>query len=188
MFNRKHLISELTVQFLRALTIVLICGGVIWFASQKITDVGSKLEEKRTGAVILENKSKSIQKLKQDFDAIGNNDQLIENGLINIEDISEFINVLENLAVENNAKQTLKFSLPTKLDTRGEKSTPNTSNIYNISYTISLTANVYDLITYMEAFEKLPYFTEISGVTISSPLNWENDSSISIQAKLYAKQ
>jgi hypothetical protein len=200
MFNRKHLISELTVQFLKALMIILMCGGVIYFVSQKVTIIGKTLEEKRTGAVLSENKSRSIQKLKQDFETIGDGDELISNALIKTDDISsEFMNALDNLAAENNAKQTIKFSSPTKLNVKTDKAasknkdassapvTPNNSNIYSISYTIGLTANVYDLIAYMEAFEKLPYFTEMTGVIINSTNNWDNDSTISIQAKLYAK-
>lgn len=203
MFNRKHLISELTAQSLRALTIILICGAVIFFVSGQIINIGKTLEEKRTGAAVLENKGKSIEKLKRDFEIIGNGDELIDNSLIKIDNIAEFINVLENLAAENNLKQTVKFSLPEKVNSKSEKTNAknakpnvkteadvsNASNIYSISYNISLTANIYDLIAYVEAFEKLPYFTEMSAITINATSNnWESDSSVSITAKLYAKQ
>jgi len=211
MFNRKHLISELTTQFLKALMIILACGAVIFFVSGQIISIGKTLEEKRTGAAVLENKGKSIEKLKHDLEIIGNGDELIDNALIKIDNIAEFINVLENLAAENNVKQTLKFpSPPVKFDARSEKaSTKNTKNakdaqpeaeietpeakseidIYSISYNMNLTANIYDLIAYVEAFEKLPYFTEMSSISINAiSNNWENDSSISITAKLYAKQ
>ncbi len=211
MFNRKHLISELTTQSLRALTVILICGSVIFFVSEQIINIGKTLEEKRTGAAVLENRGKSIEKLKHDLEIVGNGDELINNALIKMDNIAEFINVMENLAAGNNVKQTLKFpSPPVKFDARSEKentkSAKNTKNaqpevkieppeikngidIYVISYNMNLTANIYDLIAYMEAFEKLPYFTEISSMTINAiSNNWESDSSVSITAKLYAKQ
>lgn len=59
----------------------------------------------------------------------------------------------------------------------------------SIDYNIVLNGNVSILASYLKDFEKLPYFSSVSSITLNATpaKGWSDDSSIFIQAKLYVK-
>ncbi len=195
MFTKKQLKIELTKQLAKALVFIIVVFVAIYAFSGKIAKIGQTAKQNRTAIVILGNKKESATQLKNDLIMIGNGDEKIEEAFIKVENIVSFVNQLEKIAQTNHLEQTLRFGNPVPLPNdqtlnEGENNTPKTFKLSKIEYDISLGGGSLAFNRYLEEFEKLPYFTNISSITVlSSPTpSLEGQSSISIKAQLYVTQ
>lgn len=159
---------------------------IIFFFSNRISKVSNSLAEKKKISFILEKRNSNLEKIKEGFSALeesafdGKN--IIEEALPPINNILGFTSALKDLASQNSLQQSLKFSSPIPLQEVGK------INIYSIDYAITLNGGISSLINYLKSFEKMPYFSGISEITLNAPpTGWESNSSILMKAKLYAQ-
>lgn len=195
MFTRKQLKIELVKHLIKVLAFVVISSAAIYIFSGQIAKIGQAAKQNRTAVSILEKKNELAAELKNDLLMIGDGDKKVREAFIKADDIVGFVNNLEEIAKNNSFEQTLKFGnpIPDLNDqnlTKGENEIPKAFKLLKVEYDIALKGNVQAFSHYLEEFEKLPYFTNISSIVItSSPVSGtEEQSSISVKAQLYITQ
>ncbi|HBB44369.1 MAG TPA: hypothetical protein DCZ83_03230 [Candidatus Yonathbacteria bacterium] len=178
MFTTKNLFTHFGKHILIALAVVTISFSVILFVSGKITKMATETATNRHLAATLSERTSLLSNLKHETDIIGPNDKILKQAFIPSNNILEFVAILKSLALKNGITQSLNFSSPTPT------SLGTTFPLATISYqnTIS-SANVSIFINYLKDFEKLPYFTKINSLNISSgSADWRSTSNISYSA------
>lgn len=183
MINKKQLYIEILKNSLKVISVIAVTLLVMLFFSRQITKIANSLEEKMVLNSVMERKNEIALRLDEEFKTIAEKDKKIEGALLPIDNILEFVGALESLAAERSLDQSMKFNSPVPASGISEKS------VYSIDYSLILNGNISTLIAYLKGFEKLPYFTGISSVAFNSPSpsDWNDDMSISVQAKLYVK-
>ena len=194
MFTKRQLTIDLTETLGRVLLAVITASAVIYLLSGRIAAIGQTAKENRTAVTILEGRSQVGNDLKNNFASIGDGDKKVEGAFVEAENITEFINKLENIARDVGLEQNLKFyaltPLQTSLEKTGENKPAEELKLMSVDYNINLKGDAASFARYIGEFEKLPYFSKITSVTInSSPaVGWEKEAAISISARLYLRQ
>jgi len=184
MINEKRLIFNIIENVLAGVGAVILAAILVSVFSRQISKISNSVFEKQAVALALQQRSENLLELKKDLEITGNIDKKIESAFPTTDNILEFVSALESLASQYSIVQNLKFGniTPTSfiLD-----DTP----ISMIDYTLTLDGNIQILTKYLEAFEKLPFFTEIKSITLSSydVSGWTGNLQIIIQAKVYVR-
>lgn len=148
-----------------------------------ITKVSDDVIGSRRLATNLERRTELFSTIARDAQMIGKNDARIESAFVPSDSIFEFISILESIALKNTVTQSFRFENPIP--------SPYTLPfpLSTIGYSNNLSLNVFTLINYLKDFERLPYFSKINNLTISSQdaLGWRGASGASFNAVLYAK-
>ena len=150
----------------------VVAAIIVVFSGQQIVKISNSLAEQRATAFILEKRSETITQLKEDFKLVGDADKKIENAFPPADNVLEFVAALETLANQNGVSQGLSFSAPVE---------------GSVDYTIAIGGHIFILINYLKNFEKIPYFSAISSVSLNAPGGWEGNSTISLKAKVYTR-
>lgn len=180
MFTTKNLLILIIRNALISLIFVAISVGIIFFVNNKIERITNTIVLNHKLEAKLKQWTEFSAKLESDTQIIGKNDALISKAFIPLNNISEFTNVLDNLATNNKILQTYHFDTPTAPAESGEFSTST------VSYANTLTTDVSTFSKYLKDFEKLPYFTKIEGFNITSQdaNGWTGTSTITLKALL----
>jgi hypothetical protein len=175
MFTKKQLLMMILKNLLKASLAAAFAIAVIVFTGGQIGKISNSLVEQRTATFILEKRNETISRLAEDFKKIGGTDEKIKNAFPPVDNILDFVAALENLSVQNSIQETHSFGTPS--ETRD-----------SIDYGINMSANIFSLINYLKSFEKLPYFTGVSGISLSAQGNgWEGNSLVSLKARVYTR-
>lgn len=183
MFTLKKLLILIGRNILISLVAVFIAVFAIIFIKNEINRITASIVLNHKLEADLKNIIELSSKVKQDAQIIGKNDILIENAFVPSNNISEFINALDSIALDNSIIQAYRFETPMPSTISGA------FPLSTISYSNSLTANVQDFSKYLKSFEKLPYFTKIESLDISSQdkTGWMGSSTISMKITLLTK-
>jgi len=183
MFTNKNLLNLAIRQAIVAIGAILIAVAVWWFLSAQINTTSDAILKNRETADNFDQRTELLFSLKQDSVLVGQNDVLIDNALLDSDDILEFTDALENISTRYKIAQTFAFDTPVP----PSFSTP--IKLSAIDYNAKITANVSTFKNYLVDFEKLPYFSKINGITITTQdkAGWENNSSVSFDATLFTK-
>ncbi|OHA79570.1 MAG: hypothetical protein A2747_03985 [Candidatus Yonathbacteria bacterium RIFCSPHIGHO2_01_FULL_44_41] len=182
MFTTKNLFTLVTKYILIAFAVVLFTSGVVFFLSGQITKVSNRTAKDRQLVTMLSERTAVLSNLKHDTDIIGANESTIKQAFIPSNNILEFVAAFENLASKNGLTQAFHFSSPTTMDT-GSPITLTT-----IGYQNNISSNVSVFINYLKDFERLPYFTKIDSINISSGKEgWYGTAAISFSATIIAR-
>lgn len=175
MFNKRQTIIIILKNLAKSVVAILIALFVVYFSYNKIAKISASLREQWTAAYLLESRSEIISRLQDGFKTIGLADKKINDAFPSVNNILGFVDALESLAIRTSVKQTPNFSAP------------SVDSGY-IDYNLNLGTSVYSLINYLKEFEKLPYFTMISGFNLSALNGWENESAVVAKGRLYVKE
>jgi len=180
MIKEKKLFLIIGWNLLRATLSVLIAIFIVFFSIKKISKISESIMENKRTSFILEKRNEVISDLRKNFQLIGDKDKKIEEAIIPTDNILDFVAILESLASQNSLQQSLKFGTPVLV----------VNNVSSIDYYLTLNGNIITLMNYLKGFEKLPYITGISLINFQALTDkgWENNSSVSIQGKLYVRQ
>jgi hypothetical protein len=131
----------------------------------------------------LKNRTASLSVIENDADIIGPSEVLINNAFVLSDNILDFISAFDNLALINEISQTYHFETPIESNISGP------FPISTISYTDNLSTNILSFANYLRSFEKLPYFTKIESLNITSgdKSGWMGSANISMKATLYTR-
>lgn len=184
MFNERELLSRIIKNIAFAVIVVIGATVIVGILGGRVSKVSSSLFEKQTVALILEERSANLLRLKKDLQRVGSADARIENALPTPDTILEFVAVLESLASQRSLSQTFRFGSIT-----ASPISQATTPLSIIDYNLAFGGNIHILESYLTDLEKLPFFTGVQAFNISSSeLNgWAGNSQISLQAKLYIK-
>lgn len=183
MFTTRNLLMLIGRHTLITLSAVGIAAIVCFIIARGITNVSDDITKNRRLATNLERRTDLFSTIARDAETIGDNDARIESAFVPADSIFEFISILESIALKNTVTQSFRFDNPSP--------SPYASPfpISTIAYSNTLSLNVFTLINYLKDFERLPYFTKIESVSITSqdPAGWRGSGSASFRATLYAK-
>lgn len=183
MFTLKNILILIGRNTVISLAVVCVAFILINFISKKIERISDSVALNHRLLAELEKRTGLFEVLNRDAQIVGANDILIDNAFVSSDDISPFIDTFDNLGQNQSIKQTYHFETPVL--TAISAPFP----ISTILYSNNITTNVSNFSGYLKAFEKLPYFTKIEGLNISSQneLGWLGESTISFRATLYTK-
>lgn len=184
MFQQKQLTLTIIKKLSRALVALVIAVLIVVFLSGQIDKIGSGIQKKRTLSYILEKRTETIDNLRLSFTKVGDVDKRIKDALPTADNILDFVAALESLAASTSLQQSTRFGspVPTAISSGG-------ITLSAIDYSTTLNGNVATLTNYLKGFEKLPYFSSITAISINagSSKGWDGDSTVSIQAKVYTR-
>lgn len=183
MFTKKNLLLLVGRNALIALSIAFVSFVAILFLSKEIERVSNNVVKNRNLANTLEKRTTLFSLLKRDAAIVGNGDVIISNAFVPSNNILEFIASLESTALKNGVTQTFRFESPSS------SSLDAPFPVAIIGYSNSLNANVLTFSNYLKDFERLPYFTKIENISISSQdkTGWQSASTANFRAQLYTK-
>ncbi|MDD5152399.1 MAG: hypothetical protein PHS95_00130 [Candidatus Pacebacteria bacterium] len=183
MFTNKNLIKLALRHTLVAFGAVIVSVATIWFLVGKIDSTASSIIKNRQIASNFDQQTELLSKLKQNAAIIGKNDVLIENAFLSSDNILDFISGLDGIATKNKIIQTFSFDSPAP--------SPVSSSfpLSSISYTTKMITDVSTFKSYLSDFEKLPYFSKVDSILMSSQdkNGWEHSTAISFGATLFTK-
>lgn len=184
MFTKREVTTAIIKILTKAAIVIVIAIVIVSIASRKIAQIGDDLVQKQTAYLILTKQSETTTTLQETFKKIGDGDKQIELALPSPENVVDFVGSLESIASQTSLPQTLKFG---NIVTSPAADSAKTFSA--LDYTITLAGNSTTLISYLRQLERLPYFTGIADLAIASttPLGWDSNSLITIQAKLYTQ-
>ena len=173
MFNKKQLFFIILKNLARAGVVIFVAVLVIIFFSKQISKISHSIAEQRALSFVLEKRNETLEALRKDFEIIDGADDQIQGALPPADNILDFVSDLEDLGDTSSLNQTFAFESP---------------NNSVINYSISISADIFSFIKYLKDFEKLPYFTSITGMNLSAPHgDWNGNSVISLRSKVYIK-
>lgn len=183
MFNLKKLLILIGQNILILLVAVLISFFSIIFIKNEIEKITNTIVLNHKLEVSLKNRIELSSKIQKEVEIVGKNDILIENAFIPSNNISNFINILDIIASNNSITQTYRFETPIP------STISETFPLSEISYSNEITTDIKNFSNYLKNYEKLPYFTKIESLDISSQdkTGWIGPSNISIRATLLTK-
>jgi Tfp pilus assembly protein PilO len=146
----------------------------------QITNYASYSQEQQSKLLTLKNQNQDTSVLKQDYNAVKKEAEIINASLPNKENIIDLVSSLETIALENNFKAQLSF----------EKSQPqkDKQGFTLIPFKMLFTGNIQDLISYLYQLEKLPYFVKISKITSQNLKGLKSEGQYFLDANLYIFQ
>ncbi|MBI5147849.1 MAG: hypothetical protein HZA37_01720 [Parcubacteria group bacterium] len=176
-FNRKKIFIIILRNFLKALFAAAAAFAVAFFLGEQIVKSGNSVVEQQTLLFILEKRTDVLSQMRRDFEIIGNADETINQAVPSAENILNFVAALESLGVRSGVSQSFRFGTPT----------PIPGDFQEIGYDLSVAASLPAMIAYFENFEKLPYFTDIAGFSVSSVGGVESAGTAQIKSKVYVR-
>jgi hypothetical protein len=184
MFTIKNLLMLIVRNTIISLIFVAISISSIFYINGKISIITDTIVLNHKMEAELKKRSELLETLKQDAQIIEKNDILINNAFIPSNNISEFTNVLDDLAIKNNIIQLYRFETPVISSTSDELSTST------ISFSNTISGDFSTISKYLKNFEKLPYFTKIESLNISSQdsKGWVGLSSVTMKATLLTEE
>ncbi len=183
MFTIKNLLILIGRNALISLIVISITILAVFFIEKEIEHITDSIVLNHKLEAELKNRTESFSVVNHDAQIIGGNGTLINNAFVPSNNISEFINALDNLASGNGITETYHFETP--ISSTLSESFP----LSTITYSNNLTTGVLNFSSYLKNFEKLPYFTKIESLNISSQdkIGWAGLDTISLQATLITK-
>ncbi|HAT68626.1 MAG: hypothetical protein A2481_02225 [Candidatus Yonathbacteria bacterium RIFOXYC2_FULL_47_9] len=180
MFTTKNL---LMLVGRHAIIAILAIGASVLVAvllSQEITRLSDDVLKNRQLASALEERTELFAAVKRDTELVGTNDLLIEQAFISSNNILGFVAVLESLVLKNGITQAFHFDTPAP----SPISAP--FPLATVTYSNSLSGNLVAFSNYLKDFERLPYFTKIESLSISSSgkPGWRNAGTMSFRASI----
>lgn len=183
MIKSKNFLILIGKNIIISLSVIVVCIVAIFFIQKAIEKVTNTIVLNHKLETQLKKRTELISIIDRGSQVVGKNDTLIMNAFVPSNNISEFINKLDDLVFISGIKQTYRFDTPVPSTIVGP------FPLSTISYSNSLTIDMNNLLIYLKNFEKLPYFTKIQSLNITSQdkVGWTGLSSVSMKAELFTK-
>ncbi|MEI6280613.1 MAG: hypothetical protein WCP17_01255 [bacterium] len=183
MFTKKNLLILIGKNALIALLVISFVLIAISFISSQITRMSNAVSLNHRLEAELVEKTELFKIIERDTQVIGTNNKRIENAFVPSDNILEFVNILDSLAIKNTINQAYHFETP--IISGISAPFPISTIIFSNKFDV----NVLTLSKYFKEFDKLPYFTKIDGFTISAQnqLGWQEVSALTFRGTLYTK-
>ena len=183
MLKTKNLLKLIAKNLIISLIVISIVSVIVFYINQKITKITDSIALNHKLEAELKKRTEVISTIEKDSQTIGKNESLITDAFMPSDDISPFINKLDELVAISGITQVYHFDTPTPFAEEGPYP------LSTITYSNNITADLQNFSIYLKAFENLPYFTKIDSLNISSQdkMGWTGLSNISIKATLITK-
>jgi len=183
MLKTKNLLILIGKNLIISLIVISIVSVMIFFTNKEITKITDTIALNHKLETELKKRTEIISTIEKDSQIIGKNESLINDAFMPSDDISLFINKLDELVIISGITQVYHFDTPAPYIQ--ESPYP----LSTITYSNNITSDLKNFSIYLKDFEKLPYFTKIDSLNISSQdkIGWTGLSNISIKATLITK-
>jgi len=186
MLKLKPQTKNILISGLAAIIVAIISFSACAWLTGQIKKITTSMESQQQLHFLLSNQQSVISTLQKDFSKIPPGfESKIEASLPPVSNILPMIDSLESLAKKNLLIATTNFSTP-------DLTTPILAGAYNlvpINFNTSLEkVSLNMLINYLNDLKRLPYFIEITSINVNSAAGWNNESSITLSGKIYARQ
>ncbi len=183
MSTSKNIFILIVRNLIISLFVVSITMAAIIILSHKIERISDSVALDHHLEAQLKQRIELFEVLRHDAEIVGTNDVLIENAFVSSNNILGFIRELDTLAQKKSLNHVYHF------DTPESSSISAPFLISTAAYSNNFTTNISNFSDYMKEFEKLPYFSKIEGLNITSQdeRGWLGPSTISFRAILYTK-
>lgn len=185
MFKQHQFISELLRRIVGAALIAVIAATIVTLLTDRIRKIATGLREQKILTLVLEQRNATAATLREQFTQIGTNDEAIKAAFLSTDNVLDFVNALETVALQNSMQSMIKFGTPgTATVGAGEFA------VVPISYTITANGTVTTLLNYLKQAEALPYFAEVTSLSVSSGAikGWDDASNILLQGIIHVRQ
>lgn len=160
MIDKKQLSIILAKNIAIIVLTVVIASLAVFSIAAKMTAVRSLVVVQKKQALEMSRRGETYAKLQSDFSTIGDAEAKIAQALPLSDDISEFVSFMNSFGTQNGVNQSVHFT------TSGARGAEN--GVAAIDYSLGIVATGAQLVSYLQHFERIPYVTVITGLTISS--------------------
>lgn len=182
MLTKTQLIKVILKNAFKMAVALIIAGVIIYVSASQIRKISDSLLEEKTILFVMGRSLEMNSKLQEDFKTVNDGDRKINSALMSSSNILEFVDAMNDLGKKSALSVSLKFNTPV--------STPPKYgiSIASIDYTANANGDISSFINYLEAFEKIPYFTGLSSLNLTTQGDWQKKNSlISSTGKLYVR-
>lgn len=174
MFTTKNFFTLVGKHLIVVFSTIIVAVIIVFFLSKEITSISASVAKNRELATVLSERTSLFSNLKKENEIVGSNDTVIKQAFIPSNNILSFVAILKSIALKNGVTQVYSFSTP------APSSTGSSFPVTTIAYQNTVSSNVIIFMNYLKDFEKLPYFTKINSLTItSSQGDWLSGASAS---------
>lgn len=183
MFTSKNLFVLIARNAAISFGVVLITALAVWILAGKIRHLSDSVVLNHRLQAELQKRTGLFEVLKRDLQMVGTNDSKIESAFITSDNILGFVGALDNLATKDSFVQVYHF------DTPAPSAISSPFPLSTISYSNSFNATMPSFSSYLTELNKLPYYTRVDGLSITSqdPLGWLGASTITYHATLFTR-
>lgn len=169
------------VEMVKVAIVVIISGVIVFISSGRVIDSSKNIIASKNNEQTVQKKNESISTAQELFKKISGSQKKVEDALIFSEKIENLVLDMNKIATKHNLTFVTVFSPPTP----GQGGVGGIS-LSRIDFTITTQGNVKNVNLFLKEFEKLPYFSDISGITInaSTTTGWINESKITLSGKV----
>ena len=183
MFSKRNLLLIILRNSAKAILAVILTFVITLVAGGQIDKISKSVIEKKTGSFVLEKRSETTERLRQDLNLIGENETKVENALPSIDNVPDVLAAFESVANETSLHISINLGSPVPY-----KGNSN-FEISSVDYSATLNGNIETLIRFLKSYERLPFLASISSISIvSTPEGWTANSQITIPGRIFVKQ
>lgn len=183
---KKRLLIAIGKQALKAAIAVLAAALLVLFLGRKISHISETITEEKQSFTERERQGSAIEDIRRDLKRVEGHVTLIEDALLPVDRIDEFIEAVETLAETSGlSRATFAFEALELFPSLEDGIT-----VSRVPFKLTLSGGVAALGAYVEQFERLPFFTGISSITLDAPSeeDWtDTNTSITMKAELYVR-
>lgn len=176
----KNLLKQIKKPLIRAAVFsVISLAACLYFAGQ-LGNISDAARNKRAILFLSQNSQEQFALLKEDFQKISPYVEKVENLFPSSENLLPFINAMENLAVSAGVQQSFRF------ESAGLQLVPSL-NLNKITFNVIINGNMGQFLNYLQKLEKIPYFTQIDSLSLTTSQNLESQGQMTVRGSLYVK-
>lgn len=175
--NTFKIISKPVIRAMIFLVIALI--SCLYLASI-ISKTSVEILEKQKTLVLYQNSQEQAAVLREGFQQVASYVDVVNNIFPASEDVLPFINAMEDLASKNGMQHVFKFETAALQPVEE-------LNLNKIPFNVSLSGTQSQFLGYLSGLEKMPYFTQVESLNITSPQSLEGVSQMNIRGLLYVR-
>lgn len=182
MIDKKQLRIILAKNIIISALFIAASVFAVSYISAKMMVLSTQIVTQKRQALEMSRRGDTYMKLQNDFASIGDIDVKIANALPFSDDISEFVSYTNSFGTQNGVNQSAQFN------TSGATVVEN--DLATIAYSLSISATGAQLVSYLQHFERMPYFATINSLNVSGVggADIRNGANVTMPAQLFVRQ
>lgn len=173
-------LKQISKPIIRSAVFLFISLAGSFYLMGQINKISESVVEKRTMLSLYQNSQEQFAALKEDVPKVSSYLDTVENVFPSSENIIPFINTMEGLADKTGAQQSFKFENIAPTPVLG-------TELNAVPFSVILSGNKSQFLSYLASLEKLPYFTKIESFSMTTSQNFEGQSQMNIRGLLFIK-
>lgn len=175
-----ELLKQISKPMFRAIIFLIASFVLCFYFAGRINKISNDIMEKRELLSLYQNSQEQYAVLKEDFSKISSHIDKVRGVFPQSENVLSFINAFENLAASNGIQQYFKFENVTPQPVFG-------LNLFQIPFNVTLSGTKAQFLNYLAGLERLPYFTKIDFLNMTTVQDFESQAQIIIRGILYVR-